>query len=164
MHCQWPQFITQEVHVCTCLYLCACPCLCVCEGCPAEAPGSIEISDRFTLQQVVYSEYPSNQHQCSTFNAFSAMISSKRSSIEHKQSPMVSQIALTSKSELTRVMPPHFSIVTVTIHFATSVLHSTHMMQEDVRRLFTSLRSAVEECVCLCTPMYMCVHVSICAL
>lgn len=163
MHYHWRQFITQEVHMCVCVYMCACPCLCVCEGCPAEVPGPVEIctSHRFTLQQVVYSEPPSNQPSCAIFNAFSAMISSKRSSIEHKHSPMVSQIALTSKSELTWVMSSHFSTVTVTIHFATSVLHSTHMMQEDVRLLFTSLRSAVEECVCMCTPMctYMCRYV-----
>lgn len=73
---------------------------------------------------------------------------------------MVSQIALTFKSELTWVMPPHFSTVTVAIYFATSVLHSTHMMQEDVRLLFTSLKSNVEECVCAC----MRTHVSMCEL
>lgn len=77
---------------------------------------------------------------------------------------MALQIALTSKSELTRVMSPHFSTVTVAIYFATSVLHSTHMMQEDVRLLFSSLKSTVEDCVCARVPACMCVHVSICKL
>lgn len=71
---------------------------------------------------------------------------------------MVLQIALTSKSELTGVMSPHFSAVTVTIYFATSVLHSTHMMQEDVRLLFTSLRS----CGGVCVHLGACVHVRTC--
>lgn len=137
-----PVHFPTSARVCTNVFVCAYSCLCVCEGRPVEVPGSVEIctSHRFTLQQVVYSEHPSNQPLCTTF---SAMISSKRSPIEHKQSPAVSQIALTSKSELSRVMSPHFSTVTVTIHFATSVLHSAHMMQEGVRLLFTSLRSAV---------------------
>lgn len=73
---------------------------------------------------------------------------------------MVLQIALTSKSELTRVMSPHFSTVTVAIYFATSVLHSTHMMQEDVRLLFTSLSRALWRTVyalaCLRACAYMC--------
>lgn len=71
----------------------------------------------------------------------------------------MSQIALTSKSGLTRVMSPHFSTVTVTIHFATSELHSTHMMQEDVRVLF-NLSQDYGEGVCMHVHAY--VHVCTC--
>lgn len=138
------------------------------KGIPQRSPDYVETSGLHCIGSsgavlwrpfVVPLALSTIQPSCRIFNLFFLKITSKWSSIGHKRSRMVSQIALTSKSKLTWVMPPHFSAVTVTACLAFSAAFEAHDARGCQTLLFTSLWSTVEEFVCVLRVLVcICAH------